>query len=46
MTTIRRRDLLLASVLIIAIWQTAAWLINRPILPSPLTVLFVFWRDL
>lgn len=46
MNTIRRRDLLLASVLIIVLWQTAAWLINRPILPAPLTVLFVFWRDL
>jgi ABC-type nitrate/sulfonate/bicarbonate transport system permease component len=46
MNAIRRRDLLLASVLIILLWQTAAWLINRPILPAPLTVLFVFGRDL
>ena len=40
------RDLLLASLLILAIWQLAAWLINRPILPAPWTVLVVFWRDL
>jgi len=46
MFTIRRRDLLLASLLILAAWQAAAWLINRPILPAPLTVLVVFWRDL
>jgi NitT/TauT family transport system permease protein len=44
--SIRRRDLLLASLLILAVWQVAAWLIDRPILPAPLTVLFVFWRDL
>jgi ABC-type nitrate/sulfonate/bicarbonate transport system permease component len=44
--TIRRRDLLLASLLILAVWQAAAWLIHRPILPAPLAVLFVFWRDL
>ena len=46
MITIRRRDLLLASLLILAIWQAAAWLINRPILPTPLSVLLVFGRDL
>jgi ABC-type nitrate/sulfonate/bicarbonate transport system permease component len=46
MNVIRRRDLLLASALLITLWQTAAWLINRPILPSPPAVLFVFWRDL
>jgi NitT/TauT family transport system permease protein len=44
--SIRRRDLLLASLLILAVWQAAAWLIDRPILPTPLAVLFVFWRDL
>ncbi|HSO71375.1 MAG TPA: ABC transporter permease [Thermodesulfobacteriota bacterium] len=36
---------MLALVLILAVWQTGAWLINRPILPSPLTVLSVFWRE-
>jgi NitT/TauT family transport system permease protein len=43
--SIRRRDLLLALLIIIAIWQTTSWLVNRPILPSPLSVLLVFWRD-
>ena len=41
----RRRDLLLASFIILAIWQLAAWLIDRPILPAPFSVLLVFWRD-
>lgn len=45
MTIIRRRDLFLASLLIITAWQVAAWVINRSILPPPLTVLLVFWRD-
>lgn len=43
---LRRRDLLLATLIIVAIWQVAAWLINRPILPPPLAVLFVLVRDL
>jgi ABC-type nitrate/sulfonate/bicarbonate transport system permease component len=46
MITIRRRDLFFASLLILAVWQAASWLINRPILPAPLVVLFVFGRDL
>ena len=41
----RRRDLLLASFIILATWQIAAWLIDRPILPAPFSVLLVFWRD-
>lgn len=43
---IRRLDLFLALLLIFAAWQLAAWLVNRPILPAPWTVLVVFWRDL
>jgi len=43
---INRRDLFLAFLLILVAWQLAAWLINRPILPAPLTVAIVFWRDL
>jgi NitT/TauT family transport system permease protein len=46
MTTIRRRDLLLAALLILLVWQVAAWLINRPILPGPCSVLAVFARDM
>jgi ABC-type nitrate/sulfonate/bicarbonate transport system permease component len=45
MINIRRRDLLLASLLILVTWQIAAWLIDRPILPAPLLVFSVFWRD-
>jgi len=43
--SIRRRDLLLASFIILALWQVAAMLIDRPILPTPWAVLVVFWRD-
>jgi hypothetical protein len=32
--TIRRRDLLLASIIILAVWQATAWLIDHPILPA------------
>lgn len=46
MSSIRRRDLFFASLLLLALWQAASWLINRPILPAPLSVLFVFARDL
>jgi NitT/TauT family transport system permease protein len=34
----KRRDLLLAVLALIVIWQLAAWLVNRPILPSPIVV--------
>ncbi len=43
---IHRRDLLFSFLIILLVWQVFAWLINHPILPSPLTVFFVFWRDL
>ncbi|MCX6068941.1 MAG: ABC transporter permease [Chloroflexi bacterium] len=46
MNTIRRRDLLLGFLIILAAWQIAAWLINRPILPAPLSVFLVFGRDM
>lgn len=46
MVTIRRRDLLFASLLLLACWQAAACLVSRPILPSPLTVLVVFVREI
>ncbi len=34
----KRRDLLIALVVLLAIWQLAAWIVHRPILPSPLVV--------
>jgi NitT/TauT family transport system permease protein len=46
MIPLRRRDLLLAALLVLVCWQSAAWLIGQPILPSPLAVLVVFGRDL
>lgn len=42
----RRRDLFLALLFVIATWQAAAWLVNRPILPTPGMVLLIFWREL
>jgi len=43
---IRRRDIFLAFLFLVAAWQAAAWLLNRPILPAPGSVLLVFWREL
>jgi len=43
--SIRRRDLLLASLIIAIVWQISAAIINRPILPTPISVMLVFWRD-
>lgn len=38
----RRRDLLLAVLVLLSLWQIAAVLVNQPILPSPLEVAQVF----
>ncbi len=46
MTTLHRRDLVLASAALILLWQVAALWVNRPILPTPLEVAAVFWREL
>ncbi len=42
----RRRDIFLAFLFLVAAWQAAAWLLNRPILPAPGSVLLVFWHEL
>ena len=42
----KRRDVLLAMLALFAIWQVAAMLVNLPILPAPLKVLQVFFREL
>ena len=34
----KRRDLLLAVLALLVVWQLAAWLVHRPILPSPIVV--------
>jgi ABC-type nitrate/sulfonate/bicarbonate transport system permease component len=43
---VRRRDLILAIIAVIVIWQLAAWAVNRPILPSPYTVTVVFLEEI
>jgi len=42
----RRRDILLATIALFAVWQVAAIIVNLPILPAPLKVLEVFFREL
>jgi ABC-type nitrate/sulfonate/bicarbonate transport system permease component len=42
----KRRDVLIASLGLLLLWQLAALLVNRPILPTPLLVLQVFFREL
>jgi NitT/TauT family transport system permease protein len=41
----RRRDLLLATLAILAVWEAVALLVNRPILPDPLVVLATLARE-
>jgi ABC-type nitrate/sulfonate/bicarbonate transport system permease component len=41
-----RRDVLLASLGLLAFWQAAALLVHRSVLPTPVLVLQVFMREL
>jgi len=34
----KRRDLFIAVIVLLLFWQSAAWIVNRPILPSPIEV--------
>jgi NitT/TauT family transport system permease protein len=43
---VKRRDVLLAALALLVVWQVAAMLVNLPILPPPLEVLRVFFREL
>jgi ABC-type nitrate/sulfonate/bicarbonate transport system permease component len=43
---VKRRDVLFATLALLVMWQVAAWIINLPILPAPLDVLRVFFREL
>jgi ABC-type nitrate/sulfonate/bicarbonate transport system permease component len=43
---VRRRDLLAAVAALLVLWQLAAWLVNRPILPPPILVLRVLVEEL
>lgn len=42
----KRKDLLLATLAILAVWQVASMLVNKPILPSPVEVMVVFFKEL
>lgn len=42
----KRRDVLLAAVGLVVVWQAAAMLLNQPILPTPILVMKVFLREL
>ena len=42
----KRRDVLLAALALLGIWQVAAMIVDLPILPQPLVVLRVFFREL
>lgn len=42
----KRRDLLLATLALLVVWQAAAMLVNQPILPTPVEVAVVFVREL
>ena len=42
----KRRDLLLAILALLLVWQAASLLVNKPILPPPLAVVQAFAREL
>ncbi len=42
----KRRDLLIASLALLGIWQLLAMLLNQPILPPPWRVAVAFWTGL
>ena len=42
----KRRDLLLAVLALLVIWQLIAWIVDRPILPTPVEVAGVFVEEL
>lgn len=42
----KRRDLFFAVVALFILWQLLAWIVDQPILPSPITVIPAFFREL
>jgi ABC-type nitrate/sulfonate/bicarbonate transport system permease component len=42
----KRRDLLLAILALLVLWEGVSLIVNQPILPSPLTVATTFFREL
>jgi ABC-type nitrate/sulfonate/bicarbonate transport system permease component len=42
----RKRDLFLAVIAILAVWQLLTWLVDKPILPGPMVVIQTFFAEL
>ena len=42
----KRRDILFATLGLVIVWQVAAMIVNRPILPAPWEVFVVFFQEL
>jgi len=42
----KRTSVLLAAVALLIVWQIAAWIVSRPILPPPLEVLMIFTAEI
>ncbi|MCK4820472.1 ABC transporter permease, partial [bacterium] len=42
----KRRDIILAIIIIIILWQLISMIVNRPILPSPIRVAEVFFSEI
>lgn len=42
----KRGEIMLASAVVLAMWQLLAWLVNEPILPSPVIVFGTFLTEL
>ena len=42
----KRRDVLLAALGLVIVWQIAAMIVHRPILPAPWDVFVVFFKEL
>ena len=42
----KQRDVLLAALALLIVWQITAMIVNLPILPQPFVVLLVFFREL
>lgn len=42
----KRREALFAGLGILVFWQMAALVVNRPILPTPIVVFGIFWKEL
>ncbi len=42
----KKRDVLFAGLALFVIWQIAAWIMNKSILPAPWIVIQVFFEEL